>query len=216
MFVPIDNKNAYFKKYLNLIKNNLDEEWKYIKGIDKKIKEGLIKVTVFEDGSSHDPSDDVADMAFEIKEMEQLMYRTYIIGVFVFMESQVTRVCNYVQKIHSETFSHTDLRGVGGVERSVKYLESVLGVKFPTDQTVRDDFEVAKIIRNACVHKEGEIKEGEESKIRAYIAKHPKTISLDERFRAKKIEITHTYAESLVTLNQKICAEVEKYRKEIK
>lgn len=201
--IPIDDKNEYFEKYLHLIKNTLDKEWKDLEIKAKKYKNAKPIQTEY---GSYDPNDFFADMAYEIEEMEQLMYRSYIIGVFVFMESQISNLCELIGK--KETFSYKDLKG-NGISRSIKYLEAVLKIKFPLEKDTRNEFEIARIIRNALVHREGEIEDIDKQKITKYITDNPKILFLKE----KTLSVTYEYAKSLINLNENICKNVEDYNK---
>jgi hypothetical protein len=203
--IPIDDKNSYFRDYLSLIKSTLDKEEAILLKKDEAIKNGETKPFTTDDGYYFDPSEELADMAYEIDEMGQLMYRTFVIGVFVFMESQINKTCEFVQSSKKQKFSYKELKG-NGITRSTKYLKDVLEMEFPSLEA-RDDLEVARIVRNALVHNDGEVDESGVNKVAAYIAKYPDRLALDNSI----ISIMHPYAESLISLNQAICREVEEF-----
>lgn len=202
----IDDRNRYFERYLYLIKNTVDEDEKTL---SKKANELKDTESVFhEDYGRFDPKDELSDMAYEMSEMEQLMYRSFVVEVFIFMESQITYVCESVKKIQSQKFSYRDLNR-SGVGRSIDYIEKVLDIKFPINDNTRQTFKTAWVIRNALVHREGEIKDEEIPIIKKYMAQNAESLKLDN----KKIVITYNYAKSLIALNEKVCKELQEQNK---
>ena len=141
--------------------------------------------------------------------LEQLMYRTHAIGVFIFIENLINSVCKRIHMVDKLLFSYKDLKG-NGISRSITYLETVSKTKFPSDQTTKEDFEIAKIIRNSLVHQDGAIEEKDVVRIETYITKHPKLLSLDN---LKNVVITYAYAKFLIDLSKKISVELERYSK---
>jgi len=204
--LTIDNNNRYFKKYLDLIEHTIKEDSKIL---DRRVKELKDVKPVFDEQTGwYDPGDELADMAYELEEMEQLMYRTFVIGAFIFMESQINNLCGQVKKLHNQKFSYKDLRGTG-INRSINYLKKALEISFPTNDRTSREFELARIIRNALVHSEGEIDENNILMVNSYIEEFPNRLKWDH----KRIVITHEYAISLIELNKKICLEVENHNK---
>ena len=204
-----DLEIGYFEDYLDLIKKTIEDDSKKLEQKYQEIKESGAKPFTNEDGQHWDPYDDVADEGFRLDEIAQLMYRTYVIGVFIFIEDQINNVCSSIERTDKLMFSYKDLKG-SGVSRSIKYLETVTGKVFPAYTETKEHFEIARIIRNSLVHQDGQIDDRDELKIEAYIAKYPKILSLNQ---IRKISITHDYAKILVNLSRKINLELEKYVK---
>lgn len=198
-----DMKNGYFEEYLELIKTTIENDRQKVNKRAEEIEKSGAKTIVTEDGV-FEPYDEVTDAHWEIEEMEQLMYRTHIIGVFIFMEAQITSICETIYKKDNILFSYKDLNQTG-VSRSIKYLKTVLKQDFPADISTREEFEIAKIVRNALVHTEGRIREENISKIENYISTHKDLISL----KMKEVKVTYEYAKSIIELSKKICNELE-------
>lgn len=207
--IPIEDKNTYFRKYLGLIDDTVKKDFQKIEDFEKDVKNGKIEYAVDPSGHEWDPSDYIGDMVWEANEIEQLMLRSFVIGVFVFMEARITQLCEFTYRRKKSVFSYTDLKG-SGIERSIKYIESTLNIKFPEDSSLMEDFKVAKVIRNSLVHKEGKIETGDIKLIDTYIKKNHNLLSLDV---SNTVQITNEYALSLIELNSKICSEVEKHHK---
>lgn len=202
----IDDKTRFFSGYLELIKKSIDEEEAKLEARDKEIKSGKVKPHRDEDGYEWDPGDDLADKAWEASEMEQLMYRSFVVSVFMFMESQIADVCDAIYKSREQKFSYKDLKG-NGIERQISYLEKVLGATFLNDEDIKLKFKTAQIVRNALAHNDGKIHDDNVQRISEFIKKYPDSIELENNL----LHFEHKYAESLIELNQQICSEIEKY-----
>lgn len=205
--IPVDDKNTYFKKHLKLIKSTIDKERERADVEKKRIEQYIKKGGTY--SGSEDPDDYLGNITWGINEMSQLMYRSFVIGVFVFMEFQITQLCEQIKITKKQIFSYNDLSG-NGIGRSIKYIKDVLKIQFPTDETLREKFETARIIRNALVHKDGEIKPKEIQKIKKYIKDNPNNLSIDKN----KIILNYKYAKSLIDINKRMCDEVTKYNTE--
>lgn len=199
-------KIGYFEDYLKLIKKTIESDSKKIEDRFQELKASDAKVISTDEGY-WDPFDDVSDDAYQLSEMEQLMYRSYVIGVFIFIETQISDVCRILKRIKGTFFAYTDLKG-NGVDRAIKYLQTISGDTLLADPLIKEEFEVAKIIRNSLVHNDAVIEHNDKKKIENYSKKHPKQISLSQY---QEIEITHQYAESILLLSKKIKSILAKY-----
>jgi len=97
------------------------------------------------------------------------------------------------------------LSGARGIGQAVKYLEKVLMLdKFPINNKLYDEFNIAHKIRNYLVHEEGKIKSEDTIKIKINKT-HPNILHIDQ---SGEIIITFEYAKSLIALNKNICNEI--------
>src|SRR3989344_6242408 len=190
----------YLKEYLNLIltKASLHEE--ELKKFQQHIYEEYLK-------GGNDPeffeTDEDEDLAVEQMESRQVMYRSFIVSVFMFMEHLTNNVCDALKVKTGQVFSYKDLSN-SGIGRSTKYLKKVLGEHPIKNQTVQEDFAIAQIVRNAIVHSEGILYKEDVERIEKLI-KVKKTflqLILDE------VDITHEYAESVLELSKKYSEEM--------
>jgi hypothetical protein len=197
----VDNNSQYFTEYLQLISSTIDTKTKNLDSHEKKIRKEI------EGKPAHykeDADDYLADLSYKIDELEQMLYRSFVISIFIFMEDLLSQLCMHLKKQEKQKFAHTDLKG-NGVDRSIKYLEKVLGTKFPKESEIKEKFDVAWVIRNALVHADGQIKKQNIPLIKAFIKKNPEFLSLDF---IGKISITYKYAQSMIDLNTKFAKEI--------
>ena len=196
----------YFENYLSLIKTTVENDSNKLKEKEQKIKDGGEKPFTSEDGQHWDPYDDLIDEVFHMENMEQLMYRTYMIGILVFIEDQINNVCISIERADKLMFSYKDLKGTG-VGRAIKYLETVTKKDFLTDTETRKHFEIARIVRNSLVHQDGKIDKNNRKKIETYITEYPDILFLTEATYIIKIKCN--YLKTLIDLSKKIYLELK-------
>lgn len=209
LHLMIDENTRYFENYLALIKNTVDED-------EKRIEDYVKRSEIRKDNISAEEQerliDDISNEYFEADEMGQLMYRSFVMSIFIFMEAQISALSSHIYKEQKQKFRPNDLRGAG-VTRSINYVETVLGIQFPSDSELRYEFEIAKTIRNSIAHSDGLgfMNEGEKTKVERYIRENPDKLSLDN----SGLSIKYDYAKKLIYLNEAICKEISKYWKEL-
>lgn len=196
-----------FKKYLDFIKYTIKWNEKQTKKEEIKAKKAVVEKKEVSDNLD----DYLACLSEDHEQLEQRMYQSFIINTFTFIEVRIIELCKYIEKEKVQLFSYTDLSGMGGIGKAVKYLKKVLTLdKFPTNQKLHDEFEVARLIRNAIVHKEGKIKEDEIKKINKIYSEDILYIN-----QSKEIVISSKYGKLLINLNQNICDEISQYFKQL-
>ncbi|KKU81483.1 MAG: hypothetical protein UY07_C0017G0021 [Parcubacteria group bacterium GW2011_GWA1_47_8] len=200
----IDDNSVYFKKYLNLIKTTVDNDNEKYKTEEKRVRGVMSEES--DKSVINEGEDYLAYMELEISETEQLMYRSFVISTYVFMEAKITSLCVYAEGYFEQIFSHKDISG-RGVGRSIKYIEKVFGENFPSTQPFKFKFEIAQKIRNALVHNEGIIKDEDKPKVNEFIRKYPGVLEINS---TGEIKITYNYAKDMVSLNKDICKEISR------
>ncbi len=195
----IDSNDEYFEGYLNLIKRFSNSEQANL-DLESKRWDDLIAKGADPEEAGHQ----LGDQAYRLEEMQQLMYSSFVVSLFIFMEARLVDLCNFIQKSNKQTFGVHDLSGMG-VGRAIKYLEKVLSCSFPVDPKVRSDFNVAWKLRNALVHNEGIIHPDNQKIIQDFIKAKSKILSFDSH---NKIMITLDYLDSLFVLNKSLCNEI--------
>ncbi len=198
---------GYFRDHLSLIKKTIDEDLKKLEQRDLDIKNSGVKEITTEDGQHWDPYDELVDENFFLKEREQLMYKIYVIGIFVFIEEQINNVCISLEKEYKLLFSYKDLKGTG-VGRSIDYFKKVTKKDFLVDLETRKNFEIVRIIRNSLVHQDGQIKDNDKNRVESYIKEYPHMLSFNQNYN---IKINYDYAKSLINLCEKINFELREY-----
>ncbi|MCX6753512.1 MAG: hypothetical protein NTV03_00410 [Candidatus Nomurabacteria bacterium] len=202
-------ETEYFENYLNLIKTTIENDSKKIEERFQAIKDSGEEPFTTDEGYEYNPYGELEDEMFSLQGMEQLMYKTYLIGILVFIEDQINNVCTSIEREDKLIFSYKDLKG-SGVSRSIKYLETVIRKDFLADLETRKHFEIAREIRNSLVHQDGRIDKDYIKKIEAYITEYPNMLSIEYTY---KIQITYNYAKSLINLSKKINSELGIYDK---
>lgn len=202
----IDDKKRYFEKYLDLILDTTKTENDTLTAKTEEVRR-IVK----EKGLDPDEGEEhLAELAYEVGEMEQLMYRSFVLSVFISMEDLITRLCNHVQRESKQSFSVRDLGG-SGISRSIRYLETVLEKSFPADAGLCSRFEVAWKVRNALAHAGGDIEGGNKIIVETFISENPGLLRVNSISSNRgEIWVSAEYAASMVVLNEEICDEVSK------
>lgn len=202
--VIITNNNRYFEECLELIKSTVQEK---TESLNEKVEE-IRKMNLIDDEADRS-QDYLADLAYEQEQVEQIMYSSFVMSIFAYMEARLVDLCKHIEKEDSHVFSHTDLRGIGA-NRAILYLEKVLKHKFPADEDVREEFQIASVIRNALVHNEGRIKDEDRNRFSKLTKAPTKYLYLNQ---LGEVGFTTEYLVSLLELNKKICSEISENSK---
>lgn len=200
----IERNSEYFEEYLALIELKVKEDSDRLEEMQRDIEKSEIKRNPATEDYRYDARDYLVDKAYERDEFQQLMYKSFVISVFVFMEGIANDVCNYVQQERKEVFNFKDMReiGIGG---AIKYLHKLLGKHPLVHDATRKEFEVAWKIRNALVHADGMLKKDNLSLIEDFIEKNPKSLRIGS---ASRISLTYSYVESLLLLSSRFSKEL--------
>lgn len=201
----VERETQYFIQYLTLVKSHVDEEEKKLETFQKKIEAEKEKEHYL------DAVDHLHDLAYESWEFEELMYKSFVVSVFIFLEDLTVQLCRYKQRETNQSFSYKDIKG-GGVGRSITYLQKLLGEHPIADLATREQFDVARKIRNALVHADGILSKEDVPSVLVYIKKNPEILGVHEQTR--RVSITYAYAESLLGLATKVTTELRKHWKE--
>lgn len=193
-FLNHRNKD-YFYEYLKLIEAKVTSNKLALKEREAEIL-ATLRTNHPDALDEYDPDDYLSDIAIEQFELEQVVYRSFIVSIFIFIENFASDVCNTLQREEKQLFGYKDIKGTG-VGRSITYLEKILGCHPISDPELRERFNIALKVRNAVVHSDGALKKEDLVSIRKFISKNPGMLqeSLGD------VEITHRYAESLILLS---------------
>ncbi|MFA6525381.1 MAG: hypothetical protein WCT33_03920 [Patescibacteria group bacterium] len=192
-YILTSTKNDKEKKIL------LWEDFKKSKGKDIDITE--------EEYDLH-----IIDINEEINETEQLLYESYIVSIFIFLERQFAYLCNFIKEKQNNIFTYKDLKG-NGIQRNVVYIEKLLEHPFPEIEHLRNKFKISLKIRNTIVHTNGEL---EDSKDKEMIVKYIKDEMSEIRIINGHLHFNTKYIENLTGVAQGICGEINQIRKTFK
>jgi len=197
--IIVTDNNRYFEEYLDLVKSTILEKTETLNATAKKIQ-GMNLA-----GDEADRSDDyLSDLAYELEQLEQIMYGSFVMSIFAYMEARLVDLCKHIEKEDSHVFSHTDLRGQGA-NRAILYIEKVLKQKFPVSDDTREEFQTISLIRNALVHNEAHIKDNDLPRLSKLTSEPTKYLYLSQ---LGEVSFTGEYLTSLLLLNKKICSEI--------
>jgi len=111
--------------------------------------------------------------------------KSELISIYTVLENSLNQLCFSCEKCINDQVKMSDLSSNNGViGKSQKYLEKVVGINFPSKSDIWIEIKNIQEIRNAVVHNNSVIKNGN-AKLRGYI-KHSKYLSISEK---GKIEI---------------------------
>jgi len=195
----IEDKTSYFEKFLEIIKISVSEQ-------NKKYSESLTKSkgnNSQTDESGYSWEEYLGDLAYEHDITTQLLYKSFIVSIIMFMESKLLELCNHLQKEFRHKFSVYDLTRTGKT-RSINYLK-IIGVDFLKNKNIKKHFNLAFEIRNNLVHADGKINKKQKDNI---LNKYKKYLHKKIRFAHNEFIFTENYLKDLIVLNQKICREV--------
>jgi len=196
-----------FRKY---ILDSIENERKKKSCSWEEFKEGEGKNI---DITEEEYDDHISDEYITIDDTEQLLYKSYLVSIFIFLEQQFADLCDFINDQKKAIFTYKDLKGIG-IQRSINYIHKTLGKPFPILEARRKKFETALAVRNLIVHLNGELegsRDGDKQKINDYVMNHK-----DLKNVHGHIQITQTYIENVTGIAQGVCGEIFQIRESIK
>ncbi len=195
----IDSNTQYFQDYLSLIEAFNESQHDELASEKERIEREITKGADPQEGGEY-----LSDLAYQTEEMEQLIYSSFTVSIFIFMEARVIDLCSHIERTNNQVFSHKDLQG-NGIGRAVKYLNKMLGADFPIDEQIRKKFNVVWKIRNALVHNEGVVQDNDRSMLDTFLTDNSGMYRFDGN---NKVSLTFNYIASLLDLNKSLCSEI--------
>jgi len=196
----IDDKNTYFNRYLELIKLTIDQQTSEYNTEEERVKK--IDPQLIKD-EPYSINDYLGDLSYEHDQLNDLLLKSFVVSVLIFIEGQTALLCNHLHKLHKEKFSYKDLKGTG-ITRCINYLKRVTSIEFPHDKNLSLDLDIARIIRNAIVHSDGKIFDNDLSKLKEYATDNSSVIINNDC----SVTITSDYCNKLIKLNKKMMVEI--------
>lgn len=198
--IIIDDKSRYFEGYLALIKSTIDKE---TKKLDEDYNKFFKEKSTLNEENVYQGEEYFSDIAHEINETGQLLYRSFVVSMFIFIEQSTVDLCNHLFNRSKEVFNYKDLKGVG-ISRCINYLQKKLNHIFPSDSEIKNKLKIAQIIRNAIVHNDTKVNIENKNFILEQI-KNGCPIKIDSY---EQIELSYNYVKEMILLNEKICEEI--------
>jgi hypothetical protein len=78
-----------------------------------------------------------------------------VVALWAIYESGTTEVANYLQKAGGHNLGLRDLKGKNTLDTARKYFDNILKFPLYTDESVKEQFEMLLILRNAIAHGNG-------------------------------------------------------------
>jgi len=199
--ILIDNNDRYFKNYLSLIESAIKkEEQKY----DKEDKEFLRDKKNLSERDIYFGEEHFIELWFDVQKTKQLLYRSFVLSLFIFIEREVIELCYSLFKKDKGVFCYKDLSGQG-ISRGITYLEKKLNHKFPKNDDTRNKFKVLQKIRNTIVHNNARIRENDKIFIMNQVKSGNCLLEVDKH--DDEIILNHDYALDVINLYKKIYKE---------
>lgn len=188
-----NSRTQYFEKYLNFIESYGDKQIKFLEKQYKKINAG--KSAVREEYIDY-MLDNLNEQAYEDHETRQLMYKSFTVSIFIFIEQNLNDFCNHLKSHHGQNFSYQDMTG-DGIGKTLRYIKIVLKSDFPLDKKTKFSLNAVRAIRNIIVHNDSVPTPDELKHIKKILVEYPKLLSDN----AREIILSREYSHSLITLN---------------
>ncbi len=194
----LNSKKRYFCNVLELISKVEQEQIIEYKKLAAKYD--TKKNDLNDNGYSY--ADYLGDVSHEQEETLNILYKSFIISIIMFMESQLLQLCEHLRQEFGHKFSVYDLSS-SGKSRSINYLKK-LDVEFPKNKKILNSFNLAFQIRNNLVHADGNVDDKEQwlKWIEIGNAKAKITVHYGE------LSFTKDYLNDLIDLNEKVCDEI--------
>lgn len=195
-------ETPYFQKYIESIDSfNYSQE---LKLAGERIEEVIKEKGEILDEHREWLMENYSNIAYEEHEIIQLLYRSFVVSAFIFIEQNLIDYCGHLKRGHHQTFTYLDMRG-DGVGRPLRYIKTVLGIEFPKNKGTRDLLNAARAIRNIIVHNDARPTDDELKHIKRILHLHPALLAEDGR----SLNINRNYAESLIKLNLDLTKELK-------
>lgn len=202
-----DVERSYLEEYLKLIRKDLkmmcDECEKKKKEIEDEgfdSHDDIMQAETYMDGLWDDAC-----------EMKQLMYRSFLVSIFMFMEAQFIDLCRHVHYHKRTVFEVTDLGGQG-ITRVKKFLKKILSRDFPLNPVLNNELDILRILRNSFIHNDGRINKNDKSKTEKYKRDNPDDIDICD---SNRVVLKDGYMDKLIDINKEICREIADVWKEV-
>ena len=151
----------------------------------------------------------LADEAYEINQLEQLLYSSFVVSTFMFMEKSLYQFCDFIFRAENEDFGFRDLKG-NGISRALFYLSKKIDNQFPKDDKLKIDLNISQKIRNIIAHNDGLVNEILKKEL---IKSIQQGLPIKINKQHNQIELTYEYALWLIELNKRVGEEIIKHWK---
>ena len=158
------------------------EEFKYhAVGIENHLKSEANKLTDYYEKETENLSDDEKREYFELYNSDeyyrleeifpQIQRKSELVGIYTVLEHNLNLLCLIYQKHMNLKLKLSDIKAEGIIDTAKKYLEKVVGLKFPSNHKSWSEIKNIQRIRNLFVHNDGKLKGSDKDKkpIKDYI-----------------------------------------------
>lgn len=159
------------------IKEELMTHKRYIVKMEEMVRLEVEELERLHENSSPDALDYETNefVKFENKECSELrnifpviQRKSEIITIYSLLEYEINKVCEIFEHCIGHSVKIKDLRSNGIIDGSKRYLEKVVGAKFPVTDKSWKEIQNIQEIRNILVHGDGVVKTGN-TKLIGYI-----------------------------------------------
>ncbi|MEK7647376.1 MAG: hypothetical protein AAB378_03370 [Patescibacteria group bacterium] len=114
----------------------------------------------------------LADLNYIRLEMRQMLYRIFIVSVFILIEKRLSDFCNVLQKNKKQIFSYKDL-GRSNIKAMTTYIQKLTGENLLVELKIAEQLSIFTAVRNLIVHKNGYVDEDTKNKLKKYSEESP-------------------------------------------
>ena len=210
--IMLEHEATSLERFLHSIDKFVAEETIQL---EKTAKEFEDKNLTFDESTGFDPNDYLADLAYEVSELEELALGSFVIRVMISIEQALIHLARKEQRAKNQIFGYGDIVGSRGIGQTLNYLRKIFAEdeKFPMDTEMQDSLDASIIVRNAIMHADARVRGKENvTKLKEFVRKHGNIIkfsSFSKNEESVKITITQDYAKLLIGLNRNLIRAID-------
>lgn len=193
----IEQEKEYFKGYYSLIEKSIQNQSDELKRKYEKDKKTVTPEDI------DDFNDYYSDLVFGLDELQGVLYKSFIISIFSYIEYYLSYLCDSIYKNKKVMFSHKDIKG-DGVTRAVTYIEKTLDIQFPQNEQLKNDFKIIKLIRNSIIHNNAYINKDQYQTLNNFVKNNPSYIEMSYG----KLKIKKGLVKYLIEINDQFISEI--------
>lgn len=203
---------GFFKRRVH---DDIDQFRLHINGVESYLEKEAKSLINYHEERAKDLSEEEKDEYYnfytdnywQLSEVfPNIQRKSELIAIYTLLEHHLNSLCSIYEGHSNSQVKLCDLKANGIIETAKKYLEIVIGIKFPSSGTTWQEIKQVQRIRNLFVHNDGQLKgsEGDKRPIKQYI-NNSQFLKLDQY---ERIIITKGFSDHCLLLFNKFFAEL--------
>jgi hypothetical protein len=144
--------------------------------------------------------DSLGDQAYTNEQVQQILFRSYILVICMTLERQLRDLCKFLQRRHREKFSLEDIQG-NGMMACLKYIKTITEIEVFKNSP---DFLTLVELRNVIVHENGVVSKDKENGMRSKFKKS----ALEVDFHEGQVFIKESYLQGYLKIFRSLVNEL--------